>query len=147
MAGVPPRDAEVWESPRSKVYIWWPSPKVVRFKYYGFNEAQSVPWIEKTIGKVIDEGRTPIEMFVDCEDEVGYEPAFRKLLTEWNKRIEKDIVGINLFITSKIAAMGIAAGNLLLGGMLKPFTDRREFDMAAQAATRHDSTRPGPPEA
>lgn len=138
MAGEPPPDAETWESPRSKVHIWWLSPRVVRFKYYGFNEADSVPWIERVIGQHIDATHTPIEMFVDCGDQKGYEPGFRKGLTEWNKRIEKDIRTINLFITSKIAAMGIAAGNLLLGGMLKPFTDRREFELAAKSAVRQD---------
>ena len=125
---------EHWKSPRSEVLIWAPSPNVIRFKYYGFNEASCVGWIETTANKMIRAGRSPVEMFVDCWDQDGYEPGFRTGLTEWNKRIHGDIHAMALLIRSKVAAMGITVSNIALGGIMTPYTDQKKFEIEIAAA-------------
>jgi hypothetical protein len=120
--------AERWTSPGSEVIVWMPSPTVMRFKYFGFSETRCVGWMETTADKMIRENRPPIDMFVDCWDQVGYETGFRTGLTAWNKRIKKDIRSMSLLIRSKIAAMGITVANLTLGGLLVPCTDPQKFE-------------------
>jgi hypothetical protein len=125
-------DVERWKSSRSEVRIWTPVPGVIRFKYFGFNEAAAVPWMSETANRMVREGRSPVDMFVDCWDQDGYEPGFRTGLVEWNKRIRKDIRSMPLLIRSKIASMGITVSNIALGGLLVPYTDRQKFERAVQ---------------
>jgi hypothetical protein len=126
---------ERWTSRRSEVRIWTPCPGIIRFKYFGFNEAASVPWMGETANRMVRAGPTPVDMFVDCWDQEGYEPGFRTGLTEWNKRIQSDIRSMPLLIRSKIASMGITVSNIALGGLLVPYTDRQTFDREIMAAT------------
>ena len=127
------KDVERWTSTRSEVRIWMPLPGIIRFKYFGFSEATAVPWMAETANRMIKVGgRSPVDMFVDCWNQEGYEPGFRTGLTDWNKRIQKDIRTMPLLIRSKIAAMGITVSNIALGGMLVPFTDPQQFERTYQ---------------
>ena len=125
---------ERWTSSRSEVCIWTPMPGVIRFKYFGFNEASAVPWMAETADRMVVEGRSPADMFVDCWDQTGYEPGFRTGLTDWNKRIQNDIRSMPILIRSKIASMGITVSNIALGGLLVPYTDPQKFERAVQDA-------------
>jgi hypothetical protein len=110
-----------------------PLPGIIRFKYFGFSEASAVPWMADTANRMIKVGRrSPVDMFVDCWQQEGYEPGFRTGLTDWNKQIQKDIRTMPLLIRSKIAAMGITVSNIALGGMLVPFTEPQQFERAYQ---------------
>ncbi len=124
-------DVERWTSARSEVRIWMPLPGVIRFKYFGFSEAAAVPWMAETANRMIKVGgRSPVDMFVDCWNQEGYEPGFRTGLTDWNRRIYNDIRTMPLLIRSKVAAMGITVSNIALGGLLVPFTEPQQFDRA-----------------
>ena len=125
-----------WRSPRSEVVIWMASPTVMRFKYYGFSEATCVRWMSETADTFIRENKPPIDMFVDCWEQEGYEPGFRAGLTEWNHRIRPNIRSMALLIRSKIAAMGISVSNIILGGLLVPYTDAARFETEAAVAIR-----------
>ena len=72
----------------------------------------------------------------DCWDQEGYEPGFRTGLTEWNQRIRGNIAKMSLLIRSKIAAMGISVSNIVLGGLLVPYTDPKKFETEIAMAVR-----------
>src|SRR5258708_1619085 len=128
--------AKRWHSARSEVIIWMACPTVMRFKYFGFSEASCVRWMAETADALIAENRAPIDMFVDCWDQEGYEPGFRSGLTEWNQRIHGNIASLVLLIRSKIAAMGISVSNIVLGGLLVPYTDPKKFETEITLAVR-----------
>jgi hypothetical protein len=128
-----PDKVERWTSRRSEVRIWMPLPGIIRFKYFGFSEASAVPWMAETANRMIKVGgRSPVDMYVDCWDQDGYEPGFRTGLVDWNKQIYSDIRTMPLLIRSKIAAMGITVSNIALGGLLVPFTEPQKFERAYQ---------------
>jgi hypothetical protein len=130
-------DTETWESPRGSLVISHPAPGVIVFTYHGYMTAEVVPFIERSVNRVLAAGHRP-DLFIDLADMSGYDSAYRQEVSKWGSRHQRRCGEVRFLVRSKLIAMGIAVSNLSAGGRLLPTTRRSEFQSALDAAiTRH----------
>jgi hypothetical protein len=130
-------EIEKWESPRGTLAISHPVPGVIVFTYHGYMTADVVPFIERSVDRVLSAGHCP-DLFIDLEDMTGYDSDYRQDVSKWGARFYRRFGEVRFLVRSKLIAMGIAVSNLTAGGRLKPTTRRSEFQAALDAAiTRH----------
>lgn len=75
-----------------------------------------------------------LTLFVDGGKLLGYDPPMRTVPTEWLKKHKDKVLAQHMLVTSKIARMGLSVAGLVLGTVIKGYTDKREFDVALRAA-------------
>jgi hypothetical protein len=128
---------ERWESPRGSLAISHPAPGVIVFTYHGHMTAEVVPFIERSVDRVLAAGHRP-DLFIDLDDMSGFDSAYRQEVSRWGSRCFRAFGEVRFLVRSKLIAMGIAVSNLTAGGRLKPTTRRSEFQSALDAAiSRH----------
>jgi hypothetical protein len=71
-----------------------------------------------------------LTLFVDGIGLLGYDPPMRTVPTDWLKKNKTKVVAQHMLVTSQIARMGLAVAGLVLGTVIKGYTDKREFDLA-----------------
>jgi hypothetical protein len=128
---------------RGEVRVSEPAPGVVLFVEKGHLSADFVAKILGVYEGAIDPGRRP-HIFVDCEALVGYDPPIRTDITAWVRTNHPRVSAIHMLVRSRMAKMGLAVTNLVLGGMLHGYTDRASFQTAlhqAVARVTPDTTR------
>jgi hypothetical protein len=74
-----------------------------------------------------------LTLFVDGGSLLGYDPPMRTVPTEWLKKHKDKVVAQHMLVTSKIARMGLSVAGLVLGTVIKGYTERREFELALRA--------------
>jgi hypothetical protein len=130
---------EKWESPRGSVAISHPTPGVIVFTYHGHMTAEVVPFIERSVDRVLAAGHRP-DLFIDLDDMTGYDSSYRQEISKWGSTFYRRFGEVRFLVRSKFIAMGIAVSNLTAGGRLKPTTRRSEFQTALDAAiSRHSA--------
>src|SRR5262249_8030900 len=75
-----------------------------------------------------------VVLFSDAELLQGYAPEVRPMTSDWVKALGPKLVCDHVLVRSKVVAMGLAVANLALGGILKGYSSRSEFNAAAKAA-------------
>jgi hypothetical protein len=126
-------NVDKWESPRGSLAITHPVPGVIVFTYHGHMTAEVVPFIERSVDRVLAEGHRP-DLFIDLDDMTGYDSEYRQDVSKWGARFYRRFGEVRFLVRSKIIAMGIAVSNLTSEGRLKPTTRRSEFESAIAAA-------------
>jgi len=130
---------EKWESPRGSLAITHPAPGVIVFTYQGHMTADVVPFIERSVDRVLAAGHVP-DLFIDLDRLTGYDSDYRQEVSKWGARTYRRLGEVRFLVRSKIIAMGIAVSNLTAGGRLKPTTRRSEFQTALETAiSRHSA--------
>jgi hypothetical protein len=71
-----------------------------------------------------------LTVFVDGAGLVRYDPPIRTVPTDWLKKHTARVECQHMLVTSQIAKMGLAVAGLVLGAVIKGYTDKREFDRA-----------------
>jgi len=126
-------DVEMWESPVGNLAITHPAPGVILFTYHGYMTAEVVPFIERSVNRVLAAGHCP-DLFIDLDDMSGYDSEYRQEVSKWGARYYRRFGEVRFLVRSKLIAMGIAVSNLTSEGRLKPTTRRSEFQAAIDAA-------------
>jgi hypothetical protein len=126
-------DIEKWESPRGSLTISHPAPGVILFTYHGYMTAEVVPFIERSVNRVLAAGHRP-DLFIDLDDMSGYDSEYRQDVSKWGAKFYRRFGEVRFLVRSKIIAMGIAVSNLTSEGRLRPTTRRSEFQTALDAA-------------
>jgi len=97
--------------------MWLAAPTVLIFKYKGYSDGGYIPFIEDVYSRTLGSAQGPTHVFVDCEDQTGYDPVFRRGITEWSKRVIPRSDSYCLLVKSRLVAMGIAVARVLVGAV------------------------------
>jgi hypothetical protein len=118
---------------RCTVTLGVPAPDVVYTVFEGYVDAE-------LCAKMLDELSrlcTPLSkvvQFTDAELLRGYTPEVRPLASEWMKSLGRKLVSDHILVRSKVVAMGVAVANLAVGGILRAYSSRSDFNAAARLA-------------
>lgn len=104
----------VHRTDRGELCMWLAAPTVLVFKYRGYSDASYLPFIEGVYERTLATKQGPTAIFVDCEEQTGYDSAFRAGIVDWSKRIALPRTYC-LFVKSRLVAMGIAIVRLAVG--------------------------------
>jgi len=126
---------QTWESPRGSLVITQPAPGVMLFTYHGYMTAEVVPFIERSVDRVLAAGLRP-DLFIDLGAMTGYDSAYRKAVSAWGTRMHRHFGEVRVFVRSKLVAMGIAVSNLTAANKLKPTASRARFQADMEEAVR-----------
>jgi hypothetical protein len=119
--------------------MWLAAPTVLVFKYKGYTDAGYLDFIDMVYGRTLASKTGPTHMFVDCEDQTGYDPAFSAGIVEWSKRVGPRTETYCLFVKSRLVAMGVAIARWLTGDSARHadvVTDRNTFRAKLEAAVQ-----------
>ncbi len=120
---------EIWKGPKGGMRIDWTKKGAVRFIVIDYGYAGYAPAITKRWSNAIllaTEGK--IDALVDFWDMTGYDSQFRIETQTWGQQHPKNLGKVMLLTRSKLVSMGAAVANLAIGGVLKTFTRKDEFD-------------------
>ena len=120
---------------RGSLGIWLPGPGllVAQMVDYG-DEAFATP-IAQAFDRAL-ESAGPVRMFFDVGRMHNYDSALRTRLTKRFLGDRARIGGIDIFVQSRIVAMGVAVANLALGGIIAAHPKRLAFNLALDDVLR-----------
>lgn len=136
-------------STRGEVVVWFPAPRVIVYKYTGFTDGSHARFIDRTFDQRFSPDQRNIHLFVDTEDQTGYEAEFRHVTGKRAERIQELLDTYCLLVKSRVIAFGIH----LIGGAINvtrtngltarfsTLSDREVFRSRIEAAVRisHDA--------
>jgi hypothetical protein len=123
--------------------MWLAAPSVLVFKYKGHTDAAYLAFIDSVYDRTLAQLSSPTHVFIDCEDQTGYDAAFRTGITEWGKRVVPRSTTYCLFVRSRLVAMGVTLAKLLGGSAVQHadvVTDRNAFRSKLEAAIQRSYT-------
>jgi len=103
----------------------------------GFLEKGFAAHIERAMNGIVQRslrGAKPT-IFVDAEGLGGYEPEIQTSATQWIRANKSRIAVQHMLVSSMITRMGLSVASLALGGIIKGYTSRADFEAAMQLAT------------
>ncbi len=120
-----------------------PAPGVILFVEKGYLSAAFVEKIVGVYDSIAARAERRPHIFVDCEFMVGYDPPIRADITACIQKHRTRLGSVHMLVRSRLAKMGLAVSNLVLGGLMHGYTQRDVFQAAlSQAVAR---THPGSP--
>jgi hypothetical protein len=126
-------------SDRGELRMWLAAPTVLVFKYKGYSDAGYIPFVEDVYARTLASHTGPTYVFVDCEDQTGYAPAFRAGIVEWSKYVVPRTHTYCLFVKSRLVALGVTLARLAVGGRAahaEVVCDRTAFRSKLETAVR-----------
>lgn len=124
----------VHESERGELRIWLAAPTVMVLKYVGHSDAGYVDFIEWVFARAAAEQSTRLQIYIDCEEQTGYDAAFRDRIVEWTRRVQPD--ARCTLVRSRFVAFGVAVANALSGGGTTILTCRDTFRARLEISVR-----------
>ena len=131
---------QVYQSERGQLIIRTYQAPIILFIEQGFLEKGFVPYIERAQNVLMQQGGKP-SIFVDAETLNGYEPEIQSSATQWVKANKHRIAAQHMLVSSLITRMGLSVASLALGGVIKGYMSRPEFEAALRRAVDDASTR------
>ena len=130
---------ETWQAEGGNLVISQPVHGVILFTYRGHVTVDAVPFIERSVDRVLATGVRP-DLFIDLDRMDSYDTDYRREVSKWGARMYRRFGEVRVLVRSKLVAMGIAVSNLTAGGKLKPTTKRGDFQRALEEAIlRHSA--------
>lgn len=134
---------EVWSLKSSTMRLDWSRAGIVVFTVVGYGHAEFGP---PCIRRWSDALRTSerLTSVTDFWDVSGYDSRLRIELTEWLLERRSRLEPLHLLARSPIVRMGAAVANLALGGLIKTYALRANYDAAVnQLSATSKPSRPG----
>jgi hypothetical protein len=128
---------------RGEVRIWLAAPRIMVIKYMGYADAGCVDFVESVFAQFFGE-HSGVQLFVDCEEQTGYDMAFRERLAEWGGCVQPQVRSVCVFVRSRIVAFGVAVVSVLIGRTSTTVTTREAFCDSLNAAIGESVGRPNP---
>lgn len=119
---------EVWQSSTGALRLDWNRLGVVAATVIGHGHAEYGAHITRRWDTAI-RGGARITMLVDFSEMPTYESGLRTAMTNWALKNRASLEPAHILTRSKLVAMGVAVGNLALGGLLTPHATRASFDL------------------
>jgi hypothetical protein len=123
---------ETWAGPAGGgVRYDWTRKGIIRLIILGHGHAGYVAPSVKLFDTVLGfTGR--IGVMFDCWDMTGYDSEFRVQTSAWGSKHQSVLEESFMVTRSKLVAMGISVANLAVGGKIKCFSKRVDFDVEAK---------------
>jgi hypothetical protein len=119
---------EVWQAPTGVLRLDWNRLGIVAATVVGHGHADFGLQSTRRWDTAIRAG-TKITILVDFWEMLTYDSGVRTSMTNWSLAHRASIASVHVLTRSKLVAMGVAVGNLALGGLLKPYSTRASFDV------------------
>jgi hypothetical protein len=122
---------EVWGFRASTARLEWPRPALAVLQIVGHGHGE----LAAPILRRWDEGLRKSErltLLCDFWEMPGYESSLRLALTDWSVEHRARLEPIHVLTRSRLVSMGVAVANLALGGLIKVYTLRTNYDLALQ---------------
>jgi hypothetical protein len=116
----------VYRSDRGELRLRLAAADVVVLVYAGYTEVGCVDALARTFDAIVGD-RSGIHLFVDCEEQTGYDMAFPSRIAEWTQAIQPRLGPVCLLVRSRIVAFGVAVVNVLTGAHATTVTTREGF--------------------
>jgi hypothetical protein len=107
-------------------------------KYRGHTDASYVDFLEGVIEQLVG-SRTGIHLFVDCEEQTGFDAGFRMRVTQFARTFEPRTLTFCILARSRIVAFGVALVRTVLGGNEITTSSRKIFDSHLDRAIRRST--------
>jgi hypothetical protein len=118
---------EVWQGPQGSMRLDWSRKGVMRVLMLGHGHGEFAPVVNRRLEMVLRfTGR--FSTFGDFWDLHTYDSAFRVDQAKWVDKHRAQFEGSQILVRSKLVAMGVSVANLALGGKIKVYSQRAEFD-------------------
>jgi hypothetical protein len=107
--------------------MWLAAPNVIVAKYSGHSDASFVDFVTNAFDRLVSARPEAIHLFIDCEEQTGYDGAFADGIAEWSKAAQPRLRTTCVLVRSRIVAFGVAVVNVLSGGRATMVTSRDAF--------------------
>ncbi|AKV01712.1 hypothetical protein AKJ09_08375 [Labilithrix luteola] len=111
------------------------------FKYKGHTDVGHIEFIERTFDETFGPDQNHLHLFVDSEDQTGYDAEFRKRTSAWSSRVEPRTDTYCVFVKSRLVAIGVAITVLAVGGRVSVVSNRNVFRSRLEASVRQSLAR------
>jgi hypothetical protein len=125
-----------YRTERGELRIWLPAPTVMVFKYRGYTEVGHIEFIERVFEDQFGTERGHLHLFVDAEEQTGYDAAFRKRTSAWSSRVEPRTDTYCVFVKSRLVALGVSLTVLAVGGCVSVVSKRSAFRSRLETSVR-----------
>ena len=109
------------------------SERVVSIHVHGHLDAMTAESVTRALTETSADG-APLTVFLDTWEVTGYEPAFRRVVTDFRKRSRLNLRFVAL-VRSKLVAMGMSVASMATRQETTFFSDRSKFEGALRDAT------------
>ncbi len=130
-----PATVQAYRSARGEVRLWLAAPNVVVVKYVGYTDGGCVDFLAAAFATLVP-SRRDVHLFVDCEEQTGYEMTFPSRIADWAREVLPRLRTVCIFVCSRIVAFGVAVVNVVTGGHASTVTTREEFVARLAASVR-----------
>lgn len=114
-------------SARGELRIWLPAPTVMVFKYLGHTDVGHIEYIERAFDETFAPDQKHLHLFVDAEDQTGYDAEFRRRTSAWSSRVEPRTDTYCVFVKSRLVAIGVNITVRAVGGRVTAVSNREVF--------------------
>lgn len=127
---------EIYEGPTVLMRMDWAvtSGYAVRLTYVGHIATECSQPIIRRYEAMMRAKQTPFAVFNDGWAATGYETGMRVAMVTWTQKNPNATKELHFLTQSKLMNMGIAVMNLALGGMMKAYSKRQDFDVLCKRA-------------
>jgi hypothetical protein len=122
---------EIHEGPTCLLRLDW-GPSTIRATYVGHVMAACAQPLIRRSELMMRAGQGPCTSFQDAWLVTGYESGMRVNMVEWAKKNPTATKELHILSQSKIMNMAVAVMNLALGGVVKGYSKRQDFDVMAK---------------
>jgi len=124
---------ELYEGPTCLLRVDWVR-SAIRAIYVGHVAAACAQPLIRHSEAMIRTGQAPFTLFHDAWLVTGYESGMRVDMVEWEKKHPGMTKELHMLSQSKIMGMAVAVINLAIGGAMKSYSKRQEFDVLVKKA-------------
>jgi hypothetical protein len=122
---------ELWKAPRGAMRLDWNRRAIVRMivRGHGYGE-YAAPELRRWTDAL--RLAPQIGLVIDFGDMESYDSQLRSEMQGWAARHRSSVELVYVYSKSRIVNMGVAVANLAVGGIIKAFATKHEFDMECQ---------------
>lgn len=117
----------------NRVHVQHVAPGVLLTRVSGHLDRAAVQILMDAFDRVA-EAHAPVESFHDWDDVTGYDDDARQVYVEWSRSHPESVLTVHILVRNPLVALAIAVANMALGGYLRGYGDREEFEMLLQRA-------------
>jgi hypothetical protein len=124
----------VLRSARGQLRIFLPAPTVMIFKYVGHTDLSHIEFIERAFDDTFAPEQQHLHLFVDAEEQTGYDSDFRRRTAAWSSRVEPRTDTYCVLVKSRLVAIGVNLTVLAVGGRVSVVSKRAHFEARLESA-------------
>ncbi len=128
--------ADIWESPRGKLRMWMPGPRIVLGEAQGHLDIDLGHAFLDYFNAALKNRDGRFLGLHNWGELQGYDTATRKLFTRWTEENRARLERIVIYTESRIVRMGIATAKLVLDSMVDAVGTRAQLDAIIEEAKR-----------